>query len=107
VRELENVLERAMVLAELDVIGPEHLPEGVRSCLQPAGPPATASTGSMAPAAEPSVELVTLDELDRRHVFRVLGAMNGNREDSARVLGISRRTLTRMIQRWQWKPGAV
>jgi transcriptional regulator with GAF, ATPase, and Fis domain len=30
VRELENVLERAMVLAELDVIGPEHLPEALR-----------------------------------------------------------------------------
>ncbi len=108
-RELENVLERAMVLAELDVIGPEHLPLGLQatatSSAQPsplsgATPPSTAV--EKPEGAEP--ELVSLDELDRRHVFRVLAAMHGNREESARVLGISRRTLTRMIQRWQWTP---
>ncbi len=105
VRELENVLERAMVLAELDVIGPEHLPEAIRAALQPLPAPASAARPGELQTDE--VELVTLDELDRRHVFRVLAAMKGNREDSARTLGISRRTLTRMIQRWQWKPGAV
>lgn len=107
VRELENVLERAMVLAELDVIGPEHLPETLR-----ASHPAPAAVSPPAPTQQASVEvgsseLVTLDELDRRHVFRVLAAMKGNREDSARILGISRRTLTRMIQRWHWTPGAT
>ncbi len=105
VRELENVLERAMVLAELDVIGPEHLPEAVRACLEAPSP--AAPTAPSAPAASGETELVTLDELDRRHVFRVLAAMRGNREESARVLGISRRTLTRMIQRWKWSPGAA
>jgi transcriptional regulator with GAF, ATPase, and Fis domain len=107
VRELENVLERALVLAELDVIGPEHLPEAIRAGLQPQAPPAPVTTQGPPVEPVPTIELVTLDELDRRHVFRVLAAMKGNREDSARVLGISRRTLTRMIQRWQWKPGAV
>jgi transcriptional regulator with GAF, ATPase, and Fis domain len=107
VRELENVLERAMVLAELDVIGPEHLPETLR-----ASHPTSAAVSPVAPTQQVSVEigsseLVTLDELDRRHVFRVLAAMKGNREDSARILGISRRTLTRMIQRWHWTPGAT
>jgi DNA-binding NtrC family response regulator len=37
----------------------------------------------------------------------VLAATGGNREESARLLGISRRTLTRMIQRWHWTPGAA
>jgi len=104
VRELENVLERAMVLAELDVIGPEHLPEALRAGPKPA---------DAAPRAEPVVrpanaapeELLTLEELDRRHVFRVLASTGGNREASARILGISRRTLTRMIQRWHWSAG--
>ena len=36
IRELQNVLERAMLLAEQDVIGPEHLPPDVRA---PLGPP--------------------------------------------------------------------
>jgi DNA-binding NtrC family response regulator len=108
VRELENVLERALVLAEIDVIGPEHLPESVRTARTE---PAISGDNGMnnmeaTTTVEPETELVSLDELDRRHVFRVLAAMGGNREDSARILGISRRTLTRMIQRWGWKPGA-
>jgi two-component system response regulator AtoC len=104
VRELENVLERALVLAEMDVIGPEHLPAEIRTRAE--APPAAPQPEGVPVAESQSPELVTLDELDRRHVFRVLAAMRGNREDSARVLGISRRTLTRMIQRWKWVPGA-
>jgi DNA-binding NtrC family response regulator len=44
---------------------------------------------------------VSLAELERAHVLRVLRATNGNREAAARTLGISRRTLTRMLQRWE------
>jgi DNA-binding NtrC family response regulator len=109
VRELENVLERAMVLAELDVIGPEHLSEAVwppPTVVAPAEPPALhpQPTDPLPAKTEP---LATLEELDRRHVFRALAAMGGNREATAKVLGISRRTLTRMIQRWHWSPGQV
>jgi two-component system, NtrC family, response regulator AtoC len=108
VRELENVLERAMVLAELDVIGPEHLPESLRMAgpqLDSTAVPPSVSVQHVGEEAA-ATELVSLDELDRRHVFRVLAATRGNREESARILGISRRTLTRMIQRWHWTPGA-
>jgi DNA-binding NtrC family response regulator len=45
-----------------------------------------------------------LEEVEREHVIRVLGATGGNREESSRILGISRRTLTRMIQRWGLPP---
>jgi DNA-binding NtrC family response regulator len=112
VRELENVLERALVLAEIDVIGPEHLPEQLRGSPGTGGPPAPtgpapAPEGAPQAAVTGQVDLVSLDELDRRHVFRVLAVTGGSREESARILGISRRTLTRMIQRWGWKPGAV
>jgi DNA-binding NtrC family response regulator len=99
VRELENVLERALVLAELDVIGPEHLPAGVG---EPAGVP---DATDAADGISVTDTLVTLEELDRRHMVRVLEATRGNREESARILGISRRTLTRMIQRWGWRAG--
>ena len=44
--------------------------------------------------------LRSLEEIDREHVLRVLTAMHGNRDETSRVLGISRRTLSRMIQRW-------
>jgi DNA-binding NtrC family response regulator len=42
----------------------------------------------------------SLEEIEREHVLRVLEATRGNREEASRILGISRRTLTRMIQRW-------
>jgi two-component system response regulator HydG len=90
VRELHNVLERALVLAEQDVIGPEHLPANVRGALPDAPRP---------PADSP--DLISLAELERRHVLRVLRSTEGNREAAARILGISRRTLTRMLQRWE------
>jgi two-component system response regulator HydG len=93
IRELQNVLERAMLLAEQDVIGPEHLPAEVRPAA--AAPPPSPSTEST--AAWP---LRSLEDLEREHVQRVLSAMHGSREETARILGISRRTLTRMIQRW-------
>jgi DNA-binding NtrC family response regulator len=94
IRELQNVLERSMLLAEQDVIGPEHLPPEVR-------PGASSPVGPSAPPASPEPSpLRSLEEVDREHVLRVLGLTGGNREESARILGISRRTLSRMIQRW-------
>ena len=89
VRELQNVLERAVVLAAQDVIGPEHLPPELRLAGgSPRESPATAGS------------LVPLAELEREHVLGVLSAVGGNRERAAGILGISRRTLTRMLQRW-------
>lgn len=45
-------------------------------------------------------ELLTLEELERRHVLRVLGACDGNRTDAAKVLGLDRKTLYRKLLRW-------
>jgi DNA-binding NtrC family response regulator len=93
IRELQNVLERALLLAEQGVIGPEHLGTTVRptaAALPDAPPPLPALRG--------------LEEVEREHVIRVLTATGGNREESSRILGISRRTLTRMIQRWGLPP---
>ncbi|MEO7985155.1 MAG: sigma-54 dependent transcriptional regulator [Gemmatimonadales bacterium] len=94
IRELQNVLERAMLLAEQDVIGPEHLPPDVLPSSP--GVPGGVAAGD----GDPMSDLRSLEELEREHVRRVLAAVQGGREDAARILGISRRTLTRMIQRW-------
>jgi transcriptional regulator with GAF, ATPase, and Fis domain len=92
VRELQNVLERALVLAAQGVIGPEHLPEDLH--LPPVQDQAPAADRLEAPP------LLPLAEIEKRHVLGVLRAVNGNREKAARILGISRRTLVRMLQRW-------
>ena len=103
IRELQNVLERALVLAEQDVIGPEHLPAEVRPGGGPPDPPAP--DADEAPVVSPSVNvLLSLEEVERRHVLRVLEATGGSREEASRILGISRRTLTRMVQRWGLPP---
>ncbi|MEP6572477.1 MAG: sigma-54 dependent transcriptional regulator [Gemmatimonadota bacterium] len=109
VRELENVLERALVLAELDVIGPEHLPQTLQDAaaghaaptINSAGPPLSAPVSA---SGLPGDETMPLEEIDRLHVIRVLGVTRGNREEAARILGISRRTLSRMVRRWGIPP---
>jgi DNA-binding NtrC family response regulator len=83
VRELRNVLERAMLLCDGDRIGPEHLPEH-----QPATPPAAA------PGAD---VLLPLEQMERRYVRWALQQVGGDRKVLARRLGISERTLYRKL----------
>ena len=99
IRELQNVLERAMLLAEQDVIGPEHLTPTV---LAAAGSPSEAAPLAVKAEEGAGIDdpLPSLDEIDRRYVLRVLEATHGNRDETSRILGVSRRTLSRMIQRW-------
>jgi DNA-binding NtrC family response regulator len=83
-----------VLIAEQGVIGPEHLASDVRPA------PASVTDADMPPLAA----LRPLEDVERDHVIRVLAATGGNREESSRILGISRRTLTRMIQRWGLPP---
>ena len=84
VRELENVIERALILCDA-VIEPEHLPLGVR--LDP----------SFRPTAEDG-RLVTLEEVERRYVMRVVEECKGHRQKAASILGISERNLYRKLK---------
>ncbi len=102
IRELQNVLERAMVLAEQDVIGPEHLAPEVRPDGMDSSDTAIGDVED--PVEEIAPGLLSLEELERRHVMRVLQVTGGSREEASRILGISRRTLTRMVQRWGLPP---
>ncbi len=81
VRELSNIVERAVILCEQDAIGADDLP--------------TELVGSRAPAAIDLREAVRAFE--RQHVTRVLHSVQGNRELAARILGISLSTLYRRL----------
>ena len=94
VRELENALTRATALA---ANGPVTL-----DCL----PPHIADTNrKQAPSTdEPLLNLATdwpsLDELQRRYLALALGKTGGNRQHTADLLGITRRTIQRLIARY-------
>ena len=90
VRELRNVLERALLLSGRDVLEPGDLRfEGPGT----APPPATAE----APAAE--VHL-TLEELEKRHIERVLREMGGRVAEASQRLGIPRSTLYQKLKKF-------
>lgn len=84
-RELENVIERALILCDKGTILPEHLPLGVR--IAP----------SHSHDEEPGQHL-TLDEAERRYIRQVLDECQGHRLKAAQVLGISERNLYRKLK---------
>jgi two-component system response regulator HydG len=89
VRELGNCIERAAALARFDEIQVEDLPEKIRS-----------SRHKLTLSGTDMPELLTLEEIERRHVLRVLEACDGNRTDAAKMLGLDRKTLYRKLLRW-------
>jgi DNA-binding NtrC family response regulator len=82
VRQLENVLEQAVVLAEGDVLAERDLLTGDDLTLD--------GTPVLGGHFEPGL---SLDEVERRHIFRTLQMAQGNRTEAARLLGISLRSL--------------
>jgi DNA-binding NtrC family response regulator len=92
VRELENTIEHAALYARGAAITPEDLPERVRQYRRDLD-------------KELMVQMLfeglpSLDELERRYLLHVLSSVEGSRTRAAEVLGIDRRTLYRMAERY-------
>jgi DNA-binding NtrC family response regulator len=98
VRELENVLTRAAILARGATIGPEHLSMGVSPA---AGDPQVAAPVDVEPAGPPDL---TVGAVVADHVQKVLEQTGGNKSESARLLGISRSRLARIIDKHDLEP---
>jgi DNA-binding NtrC family response regulator len=79
VRELENTIERAVVLSNAEIITTNEL-----------GP-----TSRRSKKFEFGDTFITLQELEDRYIEKVLGAVGGNIEKAAKILGVSARTLYR------------
>jgi two-component system response regulator HydG len=88
VRELENCMERAVALCRLSEITVDDLPDKVKDH----------QSSRMVIATDAPEELITLEEMERRYVRQVLGAVGGNKTHAARVLGIDRRSLYRRLE---------
>ena len=87
VRELENCMERAIALSRVDEIVVDDLPDKVRNFV----------AQNIVISAEHTDELVTVEELERRYIQKVLKQVGGNKSRAAEVLGVDRRTLYRKL----------
>ncbi|HSQ65683.1 MAG TPA: sigma-54 dependent transcriptional regulator [Polyangiaceae bacterium] len=89
VRELANCIERGVALGRGPELTLDDLPETIR---EPAGEsPSDAVTVS-------PLNLVSLEEVERGYVLRVLEAVGGNKTLAAKILGVDRKTLYRKLQ---------
>jgi two-component system, NtrC family, response regulator HydG len=101
VRELENVIERAVVLCDTDLLGVEDLLE--IDCAATSGQQSQGDVFREVLSTSTSVRndlnsLPTLEEFTQRYVAYVLDSVSGVKERAARVLEIDRKTLQRKTQ---------
>lgn len=96
IRELENAVVRAAALCD-GVIRSQDLPERVRNYRQENEDPAATPTELAQAAAKE--EWPSLAETEGSYVGRVLAHTRGNKQAAARLLGVDRKTLNRMIKR--------
>lgn len=88
VRELRNLLERATILADDEVILPEHLPAEICDRSSNSG-------GRQLPDSD---EILPLEEIEQHYLIQVASKFQGDRDELAHKLGISKRTLFRKLQ---------
>lgn len=90
VREIDNVIERILILEDIETIKVKHLPEEIRSRsgMEIKG----RSNGGFRPIA--------LEQLEREHILATLKFTNHHRKNTADLLGISRKTLKRKLDSW-------
>jgi len=94
VRELEHVIHHAILMADGDTIWVEHIPS---MGLIQAVPPQDADFEER---SDNPPELMSLDEMEARHLKRVLRHTNWNKTQAAKILRISRPTLDRKIDKY-------
>jgi DNA-binding NtrC family response regulator len=89
VRELRNVVERAMIIAESDAIGKSDL-----------ALPFDGFAGAGPSPADGEVAPLSLEEMEKRHVAHVLERAGGSKTRAAAMLGVSRSTLWEKLKRY-------
>ena len=93
VRQLENAVERAVVLAPGSPIEADFLPEAVRQRATPSGMPAIPSPRAGVPFRE------YISEVERQLLLDTLDRVDGVQKRAAEVLGLKPTTLNEMLKR--------
>ena len=112
VRELRNVVERLAILCDAETITPADLPMAVRGAREAcwvtgaSGEPTLSSEGpsgesagavKMQDVTEKDPTRISLDDVEKHHILRVLEANDGNKAKTARDLGIDPKTLYKRL----------
>lgn len=90
IRELENVIGNAAMMTQGNIIDVVDLPELLKS------------TGSI--ESEADEDMLSLQQLQNRHVAKVLERVGGNKARASEILGISRTTMYEIISKWNDNP---
>jgi len=88
VRELENIVERALILADNDELTTEHLP-----------PHLAREMDEFLSGTEPPDAVMELEKVEIQLIRKALAKSNGNKSNAAKLLGITRRKLYSMMER--------
>ena len=90
IRELRNVMERAVALTRYDTISAEDLPEKIKN---------HKNSHVFIGGSDPT-ELVRMEEVERRYILHVVETVGDNKTLAARVLGLDRKTLYRKLKQY-------
>jgi DNA-binding NtrC family response regulator len=95
VRQLMNALDRAKIMADGGVIRLADLPHELSGGCTTCSPAAMSHGGD------------DLASIERAHIIDVLKRERGNKARAARVLGVNRRSLYRLLEKYEIRPGGV
>ncbi len=91
VRELRNAIEHAVALTNFEKIPPDDLPEKIRIY----------RNHYILLGAEDPMELISMEEMERRYIMHVLKRTGDNRTLAARILQVDRKTLYRKLRLYE------
>ncbi|OQX19372.1 MAG: Fis family transcriptional regulator [Desulfobulbaceae bacterium A2] len=97
VRELENIIERALAVCGGQEIVPRHLPP------QLAG---MDGAGRVRPVEDAAAAVKSLEDHEREYILAVLASVRGNKSRAARLMGIDRVSLWRKLKKYDEASGA-
>ncbi len=92
IRELEHTIERAVLLGRGPTVGIDDLP-----------PPLAACGGSAEVLGAALAKQLTMRDLEREYIGKVLQTTQGNKTEAARILGVDRTTLYRKLEDYKLK----
>ncbi len=95
VRELENILIKAVAMSPRDIITADLLPDKILHNIP--------AYNNKSPAVDEAEDLsqLSLQEIEKLHIHRVLKATNGHKGKACEILGVSRPRLRRLIKQYE------